>query len=1041
MTSASAQGWVQSIDPQTGRTFYANHITRKTQWDPPEGWKELSSTPLSSNLRKKEENDDENEPLPANWERMVDPTTGKPFYIDHERKITQWTRPKVVAPDVSSKLQPAAAAVPLFQTSNVTSHARPTERSYQQEMGYYYSSQPTNQGNVDLSDTMPVLEFKVETVSDALRPQCSHCNTPFSMSKRRHHCRLCGDVFCDPCSNHRCSIPLPGSEYEKPVRVCDYCFVDVEQGNFFSMRRYLTVLHLYEPGMEEVPGSVATTANVNAALSALTQDLDQMVSAADRLEEKMTIPAATLVPEILKHLSAGETADRAIRCIASLLSLESIAGKSDFAVAIYIYGKKTAVDDILAILERSGSSRKTLFVQEQAARTMYYLTESKLMGAVTRTRSELLSESSRTTKGSDEYGSVDEGLDIPRAIRNLLDHASTTGNPNLQRWSAATLKNLILEDQRRACLAVNEMAAMVASGEPPSALSYNSHLPELVSTGGVMILGSLIGADDADTRAHAVTALGVTLQSTRAVSAALQALGEMSGGEFGRTGNDHQDGDIVRAMVAAGGCAGSVAQLLLSADHSVAGMGCQFLSSLVRPLLVDVTILSEPMTSQYEYDRDPSSVGAYREAAIEIATGTCLPALLSLARETSGKSSKRPVELRWIAMEALTATIVSIGDMGRAWAAGQYEEGLERYGAPTKLKEAIIAINEEDIVDCALQILQSATLGQSLGTTAGKETPAARIRECAGMVLSSITSCSAEAITNVQSRNILSSLLLASTDSTMTTTSTIRGDGSPRCLGVLETVSALAMFSWQHPSGSEKDLLDTLIEMIDAGAIPYLSRVLRAKVDWESKDKAIGGMKARSACCRLLCCLFGIALTDSTGIGMRRLMDAVESDAISYRLNDQQRKSNDSRRVAINIVEATLGTLQTSSNLARMALIGGVSQQQSSYYSSRVMDLVETSLLAVGSMCGSSIAPGGSEGTLITGVCGHCVYRDSGLLVLCIGSLGFALFLQESFLESRSDSYISRRQDICNVACDVVVRGGRGEPTLLPTMVCSFFSS
>jgi FYVE zinc finger/WW domain len=971
MTSASAQGWVQSVDPQTGRTFYANHITRKTQWDPPEGWKEPSTTtPLTSNVRKSESEDDETEPLPANWERMVDPTTGKPFYIDHERKITQWTRPKAVTPAAASKLQPAAAAVPLFQTNSSSSmNHRPTQRSYQQEMDYYYSSQPSSQGNVDLSDTMPALEFKVETVSDALRPQCSHCNTPFSLSKRRHHCRLCGDVFCDPCSNHRCSIPLPGAEYEKPVRVCDYCFVDVEQGNFFSMRRYLTVLHLYEPGMEEVPGSVATIANVNAALSALTQDLDQMVTAGDRLEEKMTIPAATLVPEILKHLSAPETADRAIRCIASLLSLESIAGKSEFAVAIYIYGKKTAIDDILAILERSGSSRKTLFVQEQAARTMYYLTEAKLMGAVTRTRSELQSESSR--KGSsDEFGTVEEGLDIPRAIRNLLDHASTTGNPNLQRWSAATLKNLILEDQRRACLAVNEMAAVVASGEPPAsaALQYNSHLPELVSTGGVMILGSLIGADDADTRAHAVTALGATLQSTRAVSAALQALGEMSGGEFGRTGPDHQDGDIVRAMVAAGGCAGSVAQLLLSADHSVAGMGCQFLSSLVRPLLVDVTILSEPISAQYEYDRDPSSVGAYREAAIEIATGTCLPALLSLVRESNGKSSKRPVELRWIAMEALTATVVSIGDMGRAWAAGQYEEGLERYGAPTKLKEAIIAFNEEDMVDCALQILQSATLGQSLGTTAGKETPATRIRECAGMVLSSITSCSAEAITNVQSRNILSSLLLASTDSTMTTTSTIRGDGSPRCLGVLETVSSLAMFSWQHPSGSEKDLLDTLIEMIDAGAIPYLSRVLRAKVDWESKDKAIGGMKARSACCRLLCCLFGIALTDSTGIGMRRLMDAVESDATTYRLNEQQRKSNDNRRVAGNIVEATLGTLQTSSNLARMALVGGGSQQQGRYYSSAVMDLVESSLLAVGSMCGSSIAPGGSEGTLITGV-------------------------------------------------------------------------
>jgi hypothetical protein len=556
----------------------------------------------------------------------------------------------------------------------------------------------------------------------------------------------------------------------------------------------------------------------------------------------------------------------------------------------------------------------------------------------------------------------------------MLDHASATGNPNLQRWAAATLKNLILEDQRRACYAVNEMAAFVASGESvptdQQQLNYTTHLSELVSTGGVMILGSLIGADDADTRAHAITALGATIQSTRAVNASLQALSEMSGGEYGRTAITN-DGDIVRAIVAAGGCAGSVAQLLLSADHTVAGMGCQFLSSLVRPLLTDATSC-DPVTSQYEYDRDATNMGAYRSAAIEIATGSCLPALLSLARVQElgkGKSSQRPIELRWLAMETVTSTIMAIGDMGRAWAMGQYEEGLERYGAPSKLKEAIIALNEEDILDFALQILQSNTLGQSLGGAAGnQETPALRIRECAGIILSSITSCSAEVITNVQSRNVLSSLLLASTDGTMTMTSTIRGDGSPRCLGVLETVSSILMFSWQHPSGSEKDLLDTLIDMIDAGALPYLSKVLRTKVEWESKDKAIGGMKARTACCRFLCCLFGIALNDLTGIGMRRLMDAVESDASTYRISDRRQSTNGSR-APTNIVEVALGTLQNATNLARIALMGGTTaNQQGPYYHSSVMDLVEASLLAVGSMCGSSIAPGGSEGTLITGV-------------------------------------------------------------------------
>ncbi|CAM9842929.1 unnamed protein product, partial [Choristocarpus tenellus] len=32
---------------------------------------------------------------------------------------------------------------------------------------------------------------------------CSVCRSEFSMVKRRHHCRFCGRVVCDDCSNNR----------------------------------------------------------------------------------------------------------------------------------------------------------------------------------------------------------------------------------------------------------------------------------------------------------------------------------------------------------------------------------------------------------------------------------------------------------------------------------------------------------------------------------------------------------------------------------------------------------------------------------------------------------------------------------------------------------------------------------------------------------------------------------------------------------------------------------------------------------------------
>lgn len=1014
---AAAQGWVKSVDPRTNRTFYANHITRKTQWDPPENWVEEAPppNPYDQQRQQSRQDDDDDDELPANWEVMHDPTTGKPFYVDHERKITTWTKPTVqktttpisyapapVATSTSSlqKIMSSSASSPTGHAATASSSS-PSHRygsstsSYHAPSSYYAESyaQPHqwHQEQVDLSDSMPSLEFSVKKVEDALRPECPHCDTPFTLTVRRHHCRLCGDVFCDPCSDHRVNLPLEGPEFEKPVRVCDFCFQDVEKGNFFSMRRYFTPIQLYKSGTitgEAEEGGVATASNVNSALAALTSDFDQMLQSPETtLEDKMTIPPDIFIPALIQHLHSRETADRTVRALAALLALESLAGKKEFAHAVYLYGKQDTMEDILALLERNGSDRRTLFIQEQAARALFYLTDVQIMSSLGRKHEEMTAKNKKET-----YGGV-ESLDLQRALRNMLDHSSASKNPNLQRWATSTVHHLVLEDQRRATLAVNEVAAAVASGQAAD-LDYESFLDQLVSTGGMMILCSLIGTEDSDTRAHAVAACQAVLTSTRVQDNSRAALAEMTGGQPG--GSETKDGEIVRAIVAGGGCSASVSQLLISADNAVAGMGCDFCAALVGPLLSQAAATAS-LPSQYDCRNDKDGMGACREAALEIATGSCLPALLSLVRE----HVKRPVELKKAAMETLAAVVIAVGEMGRAWANGKYEEGLEIAGAPAKLKESIMLLNEEGTIDAALEVLQSSS-AQSLGSS--KDTPASRMRECAGIILASLTSCSAEAIMELQTRNVISSLLLASNDASMTTPSSLRGDTAPRCLGVLETVSSVLMFAWQHPSGASSELLDRLIEALDVGVITYLSKVLSVQIEWDSKDKAVGGMKSRTACFRLLCCLFGIAWSDDTEIGMRRLMDAVDADSYNYSSNARQKRGPQ------NIVEAVLGTLQVASTYARKALVGSASFGP--HYQTALLDMLDAAVLATGSMCGSSIAPGGGEGTLITG---------------------------DNFLAMRKDEYVDRRRDICSAACDVVVRGGRQGPALLPAMLVGGF--
>ncbi|XP_075874209.1 lateral signaling target protein 2 homolog isoform X1 [Nelusetta ayraudi] len=52
---------------------------------------------------------------------------------------------------------------------------------------------------------------------------CIACKAPFTVIRRKHHCRSCGKIFCSRCSSH--SAPLPRYGQMKPVRVCTHCYM------------------------------------------------------------------------------------------------------------------------------------------------------------------------------------------------------------------------------------------------------------------------------------------------------------------------------------------------------------------------------------------------------------------------------------------------------------------------------------------------------------------------------------------------------------------------------------------------------------------------------------------------------------------------------------------------------------------------------------------------------------------------------------------------------------------------------------------------
>ncbi|KAK7194410.1 MORN repeat/FYVE zinc finger containing protein [Novymonas esmeraldas] len=125
-------------------------------------------------------------------------------------------------------------------------------RLYERATGEVYETTYRDGNERDDCFTAPVV------VEDSVAAECGQCATVFSFFVRRHHCRLCGDVFCDACTQHRATLPAtvtgdssPGAaERGNPggptasaasgpqLRVCDACFLRLTQRRTIALRRY-----------------------------------------------------------------------------------------------------------------------------------------------------------------------------------------------------------------------------------------------------------------------------------------------------------------------------------------------------------------------------------------------------------------------------------------------------------------------------------------------------------------------------------------------------------------------------------------------------------------------------------------------------------------------------------------------------------------------------------------------------------------------------------------------------------------------------------
>ena len=107
--SALPPEWEERFDNTSGRPYYINHNTKVTSWERPAP--SPSQAPPAQAA------------LPAGWEMRTDPGSGKPFFINHNTHTTTWIDPRGNSQSPTANLSSTpSGANKMFQGNQLTSN-------------------------------------------------------------------------------------------------------------------------------------------------------------------------------------------------------------------------------------------------------------------------------------------------------------------------------------------------------------------------------------------------------------------------------------------------------------------------------------------------------------------------------------------------------------------------------------------------------------------------------------------------------------------------------------------------------------------------------------------------------------------------------------------------------------------------------------------------------------------------------------------------------------------------------------------------------
>ena len=148
-----------------------------------------------------------------------------------------------------------------------------------------YFNDNKNISDISIPKTIPVMWIPSENVT-----KCYNCGIQFSMLNRKHHCRMCGRVFCNECSSGRSKIPSIINNSLSPQnksyfswendekRLCNQCFRKVD---------FINKSKLYIHIFSNLPFSITNIYNLRLVCKEWCKAINTIMSSYKNIQYKL----------------------------------------------------------------------------------------------------------------------------------------------------------------------------------------------------------------------------------------------------------------------------------------------------------------------------------------------------------------------------------------------------------------------------------------------------------------------------------------------------------------------------------------------------------------------------------------------------------------------------------------------------------------------------------------------------------------------------------------------------------------------------------